>query len=164
MGYYMAGDYYAAGGIFSFIGKGLKTVGGFLPGPLGTVAGAIGGALDPTKKSASTPVPMTIPAAIPTIINRGGGTIQPKPGIAGMAERLIPGGSSGYEFVGRKRRRLNVANPKALRRAIRRQQGFVKLARRALKGTGYTIASRGSRGRSMRISESGPGSVTVRGR
>lgn len=164
MGYYMAGDYYAAGGIFSFIGKGLKTVGGFLPGPLGGAATAIGGALDPSKKAASSPVPMTIPSAIPTIINRSGGTIQPKPGLTGMAERLIPGGSSGYEFVPRKRRRLNVANPKALRRAIRRQAGFVKLARRALKGTGYTIASRGSRRGRVSISEHGPGSVTVRGR
>lgn len=44
-----------------------------------------------------------------------------------------------------KRRRINPANPKALRRAIRRQDGFVKLARRALKGSGYTIVSRGSR-------------------
>lgn len=49
------------------------------------------------------------------------------------------------EVEGRKRRRMNVTNAKALRRAIRRQDGFVKLARRALKGSGYTIATRGSR-------------------
>jgi len=59
------------------------------------------------------------------------------------------------------RRRMNVANPKALRRAIRRQAGFVKLARRALKGSGYTIVTRGSRKPQLRIQETGPGSVNV---
>jgi hypothetical protein len=63
--------------------------------------------------------------------------------------------------MARKRRRMNVTNPKALRRAIRRQTGFVKLARRALKGTGYTIVSRGSRRPRTVVKESGPGSVTV---
>jgi len=36
-------------------------------------------------------------------------------------------------------RRMNVANPRALRRAMRRTDGFVKLAKRALKGTGYAV-------------------------
>lgn len=64
----------------------------------------------------------------------------------------------------RKRKRMNVANPKALRRAIRRQAGFVKLAKRALKGSGYTVVSKGSRRpqRAIQITESGPGSVNVR--
>ena len=63
-----------------------------------------------------------------------------------------------------RRKRMNVANPKALRRAIRRQAGFVKLAKRALKGSGYTVVSKGSRRpqRAVRITESGPGSVNVR--
>lgn len=60
-----------------------------------------------------------------------------------------------------KRKRMNVANPKALRRAIRRQAGFVKLARRALKGSGYRIVSAGSRRPSIKIQESGPGGVVV---
>lgn len=38
-----------------------------------------------------------------------------------------------------KNRRMNVANPRALRRAMRRTDGFVKLAKRALKGTGYAV-------------------------
>lgn len=62
-----------------------------------------------------------------------------------------------------RRKRMNVANPKALRRAIRRQTGFVKLARRALKGSGYTIVSRGSRSKRVNIREAGSGSVTVQG-
>jgi hypothetical protein len=63
----------------------------------------------------------------------------------------------------KKRRRMNVANPKALRRAIRREQGFVKLARRALKGTGYRITTtRSARPRTVQVRESGPGNVVVR--
>ncbi len=37
---------------------------------------------------------------------------------------------------------LNPANPRALRRAIRRETAFVALARRALKGSGLTISRR----------------------
>ena len=62
-----------------------------------------------------------------------------------------------------KRRRMNPANPKALRRAIRRQAGFVKLARRALKGSGYQIVSRGSRAKRVNVREAGSGSVTIQG-
>ena len=62
-----------------------------------------------------------------------------------------------------KRRRMNPGNAKALRRAIRRQESFVKLARKALKGTKYTISTRGaSRPRRVHVTEHGPGSVTVR--
>ena len=55
---------------------------------------------------------------------------------------LVP---SGYHYAkdGSMRlvrnRRMNVANPRALRRALRRTAGFVKLAKRALKGTGYAV-------------------------
>jgi hypothetical protein len=63
----------------------------------------------------------------------------PTPGMRGKVQRILPGGESGFY----RRRRMNVANPKALRRAIRRTDGFVKLAKRTLKGTGYTVARRG---------------------
>jgi len=43
-----------------------------------------------------------------------------------------------------KRRRMNVGNASALRRAIRRQKGFVRLAKGALKGTGMKIVSTSS--------------------
>jgi len=58
---------------------------------------------------------------------------------------------------------LNYANDKALKRSIRRQDGFVKLARAALKGSGYAIVSKSSRRSSKPkyIKESGPGSVIV---
>jgi hypothetical protein len=40
-------------------------------------------------------------------------------------------------------RALNPANPRALRRAVRRQQGFIALARRVMRGTGMTIKRSG---------------------
>lgn len=55
-----------------------------------------------------------------------------------MAGVLIPKGS-----VCVKTRRLNVANPRALRRAIRRAQGFAKLARRVISFTGGKVSGRG---------------------
>ena len=74
-----------------------------------------------------------------------GGTVTKKKGLGGTLQRFLPGGQTGLVVTGPSRKRINPANPKALRRAIRRQDGFVKLARRALKGSGYTIVSRGSR-------------------
>ena len=69
----------------------------------------------------------------------------------GIPALRAPGGQRGGRATGftmqavpRKRRRMNVANDKALRRAIRRQAGFVKLARRALTGTGFKIVSTSS--------------------
>lgn len=53
---------------------------------------------------------------------------KPRPGVKGKLQRLLPGGESGYI----KRRRMNVTNPRALRRAIRRAQGFAKLAKKVL--------------------------------
>lgn len=67
------------------------------------------------------------------------------------------------EGVAFKRRRMNVVNPKALRRAARRVNGFVKVATRALEGTGWKVVRRTStkRGKPRTIIESGPGSVVL---
>lgn len=152
MGYYMAGDYYmAGGGIFSsighFIGGVANTIGKLgIPGVSG-VAGEIGGILAPPRVSKVASGQQLFIPSTPGKIQLGGGqTIVPEKGVSGVVHRLIPGGSTGY--VLKKRRRMNVANPKALRRAIRREAGFVKLAKRALKGTGYHVARRGSSHRS----------------
>ncbi len=64
-----------------------------------------------------------------------------------------------------KRRRMNVGNTRALRRAMRRTDGFVRLAKRALKGSKWKIVTASSGRRStprVQVTESGPGSVTVR--
>jgi len=41
-----------------------------------------------------------------------------------------------------RRRRINYANPKALRRATRRTEGFVRLAKSAMKDTGWKVVSK----------------------
>lgn len=105
----------------------------------------------------------------------------PTRGVRGFFQRLIPGGRTGFEQITTKsvgpptaaqraaeglppRRRMNVANVKALRRAGRRLNGFVKVAARALEGTGWKVVRRTStkkRSPSV-IVESGPGSVVSR--
>lgn len=62
------------------------------------------------------------------------------------------------------RRRIDVANPKALRRSIRRETGFAKLAKRVLRGSRFKVvsASTGARRGPRTIVESGPGSVITR--
>ena len=128
----------------------------------------IGGGI--VKTLAPAPIRIGI-SALERIKGRGRG--QMLPGLpataripvaaAAAAARGMKGGKTTASGAPRKRRRMNVANPKALRKAIRRQDGFVKLARRALKGSGYTIVSRSSRARRVQsIRESGPGSVNVR--
>lgn len=166
------GDYLRAyrgdpffGGIIRRIGSGIKgAIGGLVRGgPIGALGGAISG----ISRKPTRPVMRPISRLQPQQGFPGGTRVQRVPGVRGFGERMMPGGKTGYyvpEEMRPRRRRMNVANPKALRRAIRRQSGFVKLARKALKGTGYTIVSRGSRSRPrVSVRESGPGSVTVRG-
>jgi hypothetical protein len=160
------GDYLRAmrgdPGIFGFLGKAVggvaRGLGGILPGPLGGVARTVGGLLP-----GGSPAPGPAPGTLPILRSQ----LQPRAPKSFSGVKLGPltigTEREAMEQLGmaRKRRRMNVTNPKALRRAIRRQTGFVKLARRALKGTGYTIVSRGSRRPRTVVKESGPGSVTV---
>lgn len=123
-------------------------LGGLIKGAIKLGKGAIGGVIREFTGGSQVRVPsvqLPVPASGMGFPGVGQGRIVPTPGLRGLGQRLIPGGQSGYQVVGQKRRRMNPANPKALRRAIRRQDGFVKLARRALKGSGYQIVSRGSR-------------------
>lgn len=141
MSYYGMGDYYRVGdpGLFSSIGSfARKAVGvgvGFATGgPVGAAATLLGR---------------------PTMTLGGGTRVTPS--------AALPGGAPFIQGR-RKRRRMNVTNDKALKRAIRRQEGFVKLARKSLKGTGYKIVS-ASAGRSkprvVNVREHGPGGVRV---
>jgi len=144
VGYYMAGDYYMAGGFLGDIFRKAISVAKVIPG-IGGVAGAIEGVLYPGTQQ---PAIIRTPTGTPPMRGMGGPlpTLEPVPGIKGGLERLVPGGATGYEIVlPAKKRRMNIANPKALRRAIRREQGFVKLAKRALKGTGHMVVTKGSR-------------------
>ena len=145
------GSYRGDPGLFGFIGKKIKQVAGF---GLKLLTGG------------GTTVVRQAPPSMPTQAFPGGqrltSTQQGRTPKQQAAARRVEQIRAGAELP--KRARMNVANPKALRRAIRRQAGFVKLAKRALKGSGYTVAPRGARRstRPMTIRETGPGSVTVR--
>jgi len=167
MGYLSSyrGDYLASyrgdPGFFGWLGKGI-----------GSVAKRVIGAT-PIGIAATTAVQILKGSPRGVRPQRGRGIryrrqmgLPPMPtgGPAGMGGSVSPGaqGPLMAPLANGRRRRMNPANPKALRRAIRRQTSFIRLARRALKGSGYTITARGSRRRpSPRIQEFGPGSVTV---
>jgi len=125
----MAGD----PGFFGSLFRGVKgAVGGFIKGgPIGAVTGGVGAAFRP-------PTGRAVPRAIQQVI--------PTPGMLGQMQRFVPGGATGLQVmpdgtVRKKRRRMNAGNPKALRRAIRRQNAFVNLAKGALKNTGFKVVS-----------------------
>jgi len=119
-----------------FKGKGARQVppspAGFLPGGMPTSFPGVG----------------AVPGSIPGMMGRGGPTFAGAPlgQVAGMprgARPFSPDGSCpcGYhpEKSGRgycvRNRRMNVANPRALRRGMRRVSGFEKLARRTISFT-----------------------------
>lgn len=127
--------------------------------PPGTAVSVYNGGMIPIM-----PSPIGVPAGTPGAI--------PKPGVMGGIQRLVPGGKSGYvsgpggvpgmsgyhlnksgywtmaegyiapgtKWV--KNRSTNPGNARALRRAIRREQSFIALAKRALKGTGISVSRR----------------------
>lgn len=157
-GDYYRGDYYR--GDFLGIGKAikkiagtaLKVVGAIAPGPVGMVARAL---TQPKQQRVSFFPPEP---SLPNPLSYGGGGGQQQGPVGTMlSNEFIPGcqlkgtrpNKSGYykqvtkgdpsqvvyippRSVCVKSRRLNVANPRALRKAIRRAQGFSKLARRVM--------------------------------
>jgi len=73
--------------------------------------------------------------------------VVPVPGVRGRIERVLPGGRTGFqveEGFAPRRRRMNAGNAKALRRAVRRTDAFVRLSKSALKNTGFKIVSKSS--------------------
>lgn len=141
MAYYGQGDFYRQGDFFGTLGgifKGaVKTGLGFLSGgPVGAVTAAT--SLIPRKTGSGLTLPMA-----PPMLPKG--------------TTVAPDGT-----IRRKRRRMNVTNPKALRRANRRVDGFVREVKKSLKHTNYKLVSKGtrsSRKSSPIIVETGPGGV-----
>jgi len=163
MGDYKTYGYAGDPGFLSSLWKGIKRVapsviGGIFGGPVG--AAVLGGISGP-KPSAPSQFPMVPQAGaggfpvggaitFPGGISLSGGVMVPTGGrggkFGGRGTALSPayaGGAvpSGYHFAkdgsGRlvRNRRMNVANPRALRRSMRRVQGFEKLARRTISFT-----------------------------
>ena len=151
MGDYATGGYGGAmgdPGLFGFLGKILKPVWKKLVKPAIVLAGygAVVEAVLPSGK-AMVPAPPPVPggAAFP------GGGLLPAAGqviggaIAGYQGAVSTGAvcAAGYHLRKDKRlppkcvrnRRMNIANPRALRRGMRRVKGFEKLARRTISFT-----------------------------
>jgi len=138
MGYYQ-GDFYAGArgdpGIGSFFGGLVKSALGFIPG-VGPVI----------SKVAEKIIPSGGAATAGRILKAGKGIIMKHPVLsaAGAAGALaLGGGAVGRATAGGRhckhilpsgkcRRRMNVCNPRALRRSIRRTHGFAKLAMRTI--------------------------------
>ena len=160
MGDYKTYGYAGDPGFLSSLWKGIKKVafpiiGGMLGGPLGA---AVGGAVSGGGAQPRLPAPpgtvggaITFPGgtSIGMGFAPGGGAMIPGrgrlPPFSATGVGVLPGGGrggamvpSGYHFAkdgsGRlvRNRRMNVANPRALRKAMRRVQGFEKLARRTI--------------------------------
>ena len=163
MGDYKTYGYAGDPGFLSSLWKGIKSValpvlGGLLGGPIGTavVAGA------QTRKPA--PPAFQLPGIVGGAVSFPGGmsvsgSFQPQgrlPPFTAAGPGVLPSGGqrtlprvapvngmcpTGYHFVKSgegycvRNRRMNVANPRALRRGMRRVQGFEKLAKRTISFT-----------------------------
>jgi len=141
MGDYKTYGYAGDPGFLSSLWKGIKAVGKVMLGvpakPIsvpGTIAAGAGTgmALAPFYGGPAAPgVPRGMGATGPAMYGAGGSGFGPP----GMQTIQVP---RGYHFAkdgsGRvvKNRRMNVANPRALRKAMRRVQGFEKLAKRTI--------------------------------
>ena len=160
MGDYRTYGYAGDPGFLSSLWRGVKKfalpiIGGMIAGPAGVaIGGAVGGGGGMPKPTPTFPVvgggtqyvgQVTMPGGASFaggVMTPGQGRLPPYtatgPGVlpaGGRGGQMIP---SGYHFAkdgsGRlvRNRRMNVANPRALRRSMRRVQGFEKLARRTI--------------------------------
>jgi len=151
MGDYSTGGYgYAGGdpGLFSFIGKLIPKVVKFFKKPVvqAIVGAGAGAALIETGQQ------VLAPGAPPGAVMPGGaGAMVPyAPGAITAGVRcprpvmpLLAGGTCPVGYHPRKsdgavcvrNRRMNVANPRALRKSMRRVQGFERLARKTIRFT-----------------------------
>jgi hypothetical protein len=131
----MRGDYYRGDPFWGALWTGLKTVGGALLGTLKTGAAAqqqqaqIAGGLSGVQSASA---PMSLQRLPPA------GMLEPPPGVtvdrfgAMRRQTLQPMQAMPSHLAGgQRRRRMNPANAKALRRSIRRVVGFGRLAMRS---------------------------------
>lgn len=137
MGYYMRGDYYRRGDFWSTLGNiGKSVIGGTVGFATGGIGPGLKGALAPfaAKPQAAAPTNPGPSFTVPTF--KGLNPIGGPPKTFGPLT-LGPGGHHRPKKgePGWKPRRMHVTNPKALRRAIRRAQGFEKLAMKVLSFT-----------------------------
>lgn len=128
MSYYRAGGDYYRGGRGDFFGS----LGGLAKRAMGIFGGPVGGVI-------SAALPSRLPQLPPVV------TSPFKTGMKMGTDMM----TDAFGGATRKRRSMNPGNAKALRRAIRREDAFLNLAKRALHGR-YTIHATHSRGSTKR--------------
>lgn len=130
MSYYGRGDYYS--GMRGDYYRGDPFIGG-LVGAVATAGRTLLPKLAPIVGLGKKAAPAL--GAIPTIAKSP--IVRTAGKVAGTAATAVTLGMAGREIFGgedapRKRRRMNVTNVRALRRALRRAEGFEKIAQRTV--------------------------------
>jgi hypothetical protein len=117
-------------------------IGGLIGGPVGAVIGGVAGGAAVASAPPAAPALPPPPGSIGGAITMPGGARVSIGGVlplAGTGAGAIQ--PAGYHLDKKTRtrwvrnRRMNVANPRALRKAMRRVQGFEKLAKRTISFT-----------------------------
>lgn len=141
--YGYAGDPGWLSSAFKFLKKKiLPVVGRVIGGPIGTIVGTVGGviAATPAGRPAAPPA-VPPPGSIGGALTFPGGARVSVAGVLPTHAAMGAHAPSGYHLDKATRsrwvrnRRMNVANPRALRKAMRRVQGFEKLAKRTISFT-----------------------------
>jgi hypothetical protein len=147
--YRYRGDPGFFGNILKGITKILPAAAGFIPG-VGGVFGKVLGKVLPAAGKVAKSVG-GVAGAIETIqagpilgnpivrgVAKAVGTGALFAGGSALAERVLKGGGGGGMAGGRRYKRMHVTNVKALRRAMRRVEGFAKLAKSTIQFTTHT--------------------------
>ncbi len=155
MGYYMRGDYYHRGDYYrgdpflgALLGKAASALG---VGKLVSKAGSwLLGRITPGAVKTATTIAATaagtaiVPAVLGGIIPSAPSTRMPVNigplGIDPMS--ALPGGSPLFTYGKRRYRRMNPLNPRALKRALRRAEGFEKFAKKTVNALYRTVDGR----------------------
>jgi len=135
-----AGVYRGDPGFFSFLGNVAKSALGFVPG-VGPILSKVA---DVAIPKVGGMVPRAVEAGRGAIVKVGSGIVKhPVLSAAGAAGAVAAGGIGAaiehhvLRGGGRKHKRMNVYNPRALRRALRRAHGFAKMARKIIRVTSH---------------------------
>lgn len=161
MGYYARGDYYRGDPfIGALIGGAAKSLG--LGKVVSKAARWVGSRISPSSVKKATAVLGTTAVAAP-VLTMGGGMLParttnvPAPiniGPLGInPSAALPGGEPLFSWGTKKRRRMNPLNPKALKRAVRRAEGFEKFAKATVNAL-YKTSSCGCSKRTKRFKKS----------
>jgi len=120
----------------------LRVAGTLIGGPVGAIitGATIGGAVVSATKKPSAPAAPP-PGSIGGAVSFPGGTTVSVAGVLPTHAAIGAHAPAGYHLDKATRsrwvrnRRMNIANPRALRKAMRRVQGFEKLAKRTISFT-----------------------------